>query len=249
MTHAWYRAYVGTCSDPKIGAVANRCGISKCKVIAMWHFILEQCCNARNGGRFKLDAHLVCGTLDVTVDEVKNIWGAMILQEMVTGDEVLAWKKRQYETDGYDQTNAERQSRWRKRHRNGIVTAPKQNITERKRPDTDTDTDNIYAQKLDLEFEKFWKDYPRRVSKQAALRSFKTARKSASFDSIMAGLAAAKLRDHRFSDEKFTPYPASWLNAGGYVDHEAQPEVETDLEYDDVLKTWKWKAGRQPAQN
>ena len=65
----WYRAYVGTCSDPKIAAVAHASKVSKCKVIAMWHFILEQCADANAGGKFSLDASLICGTLDISMEE------------------------------------------------------------------------------------------------------------------------------------------------------------------------------------
>ena len=244
----WFRWHLGTCEDAKFRLVARLANGTLGNVLGTWAALLEDAANLKHRGTSIQPSEYFGALLDISSSDADMILHAMVQVGLLTIDDgwrVTNWDERQFETDTLDATNAERKRRWRKKH----GTAPERVRTVSERPDTDTDTDNIYAQKLDLEFEKFWKDYPRRVSKQAALRSFKTARKSASFDSIMAGLAAAKLRDHRFSDEKFTPYPASWLNAGGYVDHEAQPEVETDLEYDDVLKTWKWKAGRQPAQN
>jgi hypothetical protein len=132
----WYRAYVGTCTDPKIAAVAYSSKTSKCKVIAMWHFVLELAADARNGGKLRMDAALFCGALDLNIEEVKSIWAHMIDRGMVTDDQVVSWKKRQYETDTIDPTNAERQRRWKAKHfGNGTVT-------EHKRSESDTDTES-----------------------------------------------------------------------------------------------------------
>lgn len=137
MATRWYRAYVGTVNDPKIAGIAHSCGVPRCAVVAMWHFILERAAEENNGGKFKMDGHQICATLDLKMEDVKNIWQQMILVEMTTENTVLSWKKRQYETDTYDPTNIERQRRFRAKHqRNGTVTAVK-------RPDTDTDTDKI----------------------------------------------------------------------------------------------------------
>jgi hypothetical protein len=64
--------------------------------------------------------------------------------------EISNWSKRQYETDTTDATNAERQRRFREKHK-GNATQTKRNgsVTATKRPDTeaetDTETDKIAA--------------------------------------------------------------------------------------------------------
>jgi hypothetical protein len=64
-------------------------------------------------------------------------------------------------------------------------------------------------------FAEFYLSYPRKKSKRAAAKAYASARQLVPHDAIMAGLARAK---RGWSDPKFIPYPASWLNAGGYDD-------------------------------
>lgn len=67
------------------------------------------------------------------------------------------------------------------------------------------------------EFEGFWRAYPRRVGKQAALRSYRAARKVAPLEDIAAGLRSqlpgleARPMDKR-------PHPATWLNQQRWAD-------------------------------
>src|SRR5690349_24691044 len=69
----------------------------------------------------------------------------MLNREMLSEDQVLACKKRQYESDGTDPTNAERKRRWREKHRgNGSGTAAERPETETETyTETDTGTDKI----------------------------------------------------------------------------------------------------------
>ena len=66
-----------------------------------------------------------------------------------------------------------------------------------------------------LAFDAFWLAYPRRVGKEAARKAWAKAVKTAGTpDAIMAGLAQAVFSD----DPKFIPHPATWLNAGRWMD-------------------------------
>lgn len=72
-------------------------------------------------------------------------------------------------------------------------------------------------------FEEFWRTYPRRVGKGAALKAFQRAVRRSAPGVIIA--AAAKYRDdpERKSKEiQFTPHPATWLNQERWKD-EATP--------------------------
>lgn len=72
---------------------------------------------------------------------------------------------------------------------------------------------------IDPCFIEFYSAYPRRQSKQDALKAYSQVRKAGvAHETIMRGLEAAKRVDRRFRDPQFTPLPASWLRAGGFED-------------------------------
>jgi hypothetical protein len=66
------------------------------------------------------------------------------------------------------------------------------------------------------DFEEFWTHYPRRVGKLAADRAYRTARKQATGEAIMAGLLAARFA----RDPQFIPHPSTWLNQGRWMDED-----------------------------
>lgn len=68
-------------------------------------------------------------------------------------------------------------------------------------------------------FVEFYSAYPRRQSKQDAIKAYAQVRKTGvSHEAIMSGLERAKRSDRRFREMQFTPLPASWLRAGGFED-------------------------------
>lgn len=69
-------------------------------------------------------------------------------------------------------------------------------------------------------FAEFWKLYPRKVGKQAALKSWKRIKPDAElFDRIMAAVTAAKESDQWQREAgRFIPHPATWLNQGRWDD-------------------------------
>lgn len=80
------------------------------------------------------------------------------------------------------------------------------------------------------EFQQFWQKYPRREGKGAARKSFEKARKSASFEAIIAALDRPWAADPRF-----VPHPATWLNQQRWLDEPpergAQPENSRNPPY------------------
>lgn len=78
------------------------------------------------------------------------------------------------------------------------------------------------AQVMDLEFEVFWREAPRKIGKGQAQRAYKTARKTADAETLLAAIKRfAELR--RGQEERFTKHPATWLNGECWLD-ETPPE-------------------------
>lgn len=78
-------------------------------------------------------------------------------------------------------------------------------------------------------FDLFWAAYPKRKSKTAAEKALAKRKPNEQlFADIMSGLERAKT-SAEWLDPQFIPYPASWLNAGGWMD-EYTPASYTDAQ-------------------
>lgn len=72
-------------------------------------------------------------------------------------------------------------------------------------------------------FEMFWRVYPRKVGKHAALKAWLRAVRQGADPGVIADAAA---RYPWPSDARYIPYPATWLNRGSWEDdpmHVAPP--------------------------
>lgn len=77
------------------------------------------------------------------------------------------------------------------------------------------------ASVIDLEFEVFWRETPRKSGRGQAQRAYRTARKTADAETLLAGIKRyAELR--RGQEERYTKHPATWLNGECWLD-EAPP--------------------------
>lgn len=66
------------------------------------------------------------------------------------------------------------------------------------------------------QFEEFWKVYPKKADKRAALKAWRAAKKrTVVADSELLG-AAMKYRDDPNREDQFTKNPATWLNKGSW---------------------------------
>lgn len=70
------------------------------------------------------------------------------------------------------------------------------------------------------EFEEFYAAYPRRVEPQDAARAYLKAIKTTTHRDLMIATRRFAI-ECREREKRFIPYPASWLNAGGY---ESEPD-------------------------
>jgi len=85
------------------------------------------------------------------------------------------------------------------------------------------------------EFDQFWKLYPRHEAKKAAIRAFEKARKEAPLEAILNKLRAAK---EKWTEEKYTPYPATWLNREGW-DAEPATNGNGHIPSEEDLAIWR----------
>jgi len=98
---------------------------------------------------------------------------------------------------------------------------PKQNPkTKPKAKKTPQETKDITDEDLLQEFNEFWKRYPKKKAKQAALRAWMKLKPS--YDLIFKIWEALDKQkasyDWKKDRGKFIPYPATWLNQGRWED-------------------------------
>lgn len=75
----------------------------------------------------------------------------------------------------------------------------------------------------DVAFEAFWNRYPRKVGKMAAKRKWDSLRPQPEL--IAAMNRALDWQIQQWSDPQFTPYPATWLHQGRWMDEPATPPL------------------------
>lgn len=85
----------------------------------------------------------------------------------------------------------------------------------------DKEKNNTYSN----EFEQFWNLYPRKVDKKKALKSFKTAMKNYSLETILYG-TEMYAKQMKGKEKQFIKHPATFLNNDSFVDgFEVIPEI------------------------
>lgn len=82
-------------------------------------------------------------------------------------------------------------------------------------------------------FDQFWAAYPRREAKLNALKAYEKARRLASAEDILAGVERYKRTMPE--DKQYRPLPASWLNAGRWMDEEDEP-VRRETWFDECAR-------------
>lgn len=131
----WYRRYTGTVSDPKIAEAALIAGCSRAVAIATWDMILESAAESNSSGAFKATSRNVAATLTEQLETVEKVFQAFTTLEMIRDGVVVAWSKRQFQSDS--STERSRKHRASKK-KDDTATAMQRCATP---PDTDTDTD------------------------------------------------------------------------------------------------------------
>jgi hypothetical protein len=145
----WFRHYAGMMRDDKLVRVAIRSKQAVERVVWVWGAILESAAEVNGDGRYDFDAAEAAYFLRADEDELLAILNALESAGHVAEGAVVKWRDRQFKSD----SSAERQSRYRKRHKAGdgdgqpegssepsdaVVTSPSRH---RDAPDTELETD------------------------------------------------------------------------------------------------------------
>lgn len=247
----WFRWYEGTCEDGKFRVIARNAGVTVRDVIALWTFVLEDASNANHRGICTRNEDFMAAVLDFEDGEAEKILTEMENASLVSvghgAISVCNWGKRQFENDGKDHTNADRQRKFRENKRkNGHVTESNGAVTgsetETKRPDTErteaetekkTDSRRI-AVATAAAFEEFWKVYPKRGDgdnpKKPAAKKF-LALTLSGIDPVFivesAKRYAANCDQRKDTGTRYVAQAVTWLNQARFDDYGATAQPET----------------------
>lgn len=105
------------------------------------------------------------------------------------------------------------------------------------------------APSLDDGFDGFWEVFPNRVQKQDALKAWRQMRRAKVTAQRMIdgarGYATLVVMENRPKDK--IKYPASWLRAGAYDDHQPEPEPVKDTREPIEILRDLWRQADAPA--
>lgn len=217
----WFRFYTSVVDDPKAQMLAPD---------LFKHWVNVLCIAAENDGELP---SLSAVAFKLRLAEPKaaavlvKLCGFGLLDKTDKGFKPHNWDGRQYKSDKTDNTNADRQKRFRDRQRNDDSNAKSNGVTSvtSKQPDTETDTETEVEKKetrasalpddWPTDFrEQFWKLYPNKVGKPKALAKLERVAKRAvhvPWAEIMDGL-------ERYIRSK--PPDRPWLNPETFINQE-----------------------------
>lgn len=268
----WFRWYRGTSENPKFSLVARRanrpseigygdrvCGaVSLTDVLAVWITVLEDASNDDHWGTCAKDAEFISAVLQWGAEEVGSVLTEMVkiglLEQQNNGWFcVVKWEEYQYSSDK-DPTNAMRQRRYYNRQKTGAKRTPN---ALAKRPETETETDKkerISRKEREHEWPKdfeqaFWREYPLRVGKHAAVKKLRAIHKSDKVDwppFIAAVKAYAKAMLGK--EPQYISHPTTWLSKGRWEDElpgsEPQPATNGHIHVMRESPDWPTYAAR-----
>lgn len=126
----WLRWYAGTCEDVKFRIVASNADVTQATVTGVWACLLEDASHVTHRGIALRGMDYWTEVTGLHEAELGRILEGMKGVGLITEDNgkylIVQWKIRQFESDVKDPTNAQRQRRYRERHKapfnNGGVT-------------------------------------------------------------------------------------------------------------------------------
>lgn len=225
----WFRFYDSVLDDPKVQRLPK-------DVFWGWVNLLCLMSKAEASGEGKLpstpDIAFALRISDREADSlVMALMTAGLLDDTPDGLRPHNWEKRQF----VDRTNAERQRRFRERKkaektvtRYAPVTPVTPTVTVTAE-ETDTDTDTEKKQNSpsrarpkpsvsEIEFEEFYRVYPRHVGKAEARRAYEKAIRSGAKHPDILKAARRYASATAGKDPQYIKHPATWLNARAWED-------------------------------
>ena len=77
-----------------------------------------------------------------------------------------------------------------------------------------------------LRFDEFWELYPRKVSKEAAIKAYERAAKKVGEEVIIEGVRRFADDPNRPTNKRYIPHPPKWLNDGRWDDEPYPPQTD-----------------------
>jgi 5-methylcytosine-specific restriction endonuclease McrA len=99
---------------------------------------------------------------------------------------------------------------------NSYITSYKSEVISHK---SELNKENTVASAKPVEFEIFWKEYPRKIGKKKAIKAWTAAKDKPALADILKSVQVAKLTEQWKKDSgKYIPHPSTWLNEGRWDD-------------------------------
>jgi len=114
----WFRWHHGTVTDPKLGLIAKKAGVSMAQVIAIWVHLLEAASTSEDRGNPGVpDFESMDFYLEVEEGVAQRVYGLMQDKGLIAKDtgRLVAWERRQPKREREDEGGAERKRRQRER--------------------------------------------------------------------------------------------------------------------------------------
>lgn len=241
-TLPWFRMYHEAIDDEKLRLLAFE---------DRWHFVAILCLKCKGlldaEQDFELLQQKVALKLGLTLNELENVVKRLARMGLICPDtyQPLAWGDRQMQSDK-DETNAQRQQRFRAAHKKPVTGGNALRNGEVTRIDTDTDKDKetdmrdlkpkskpkakAKTKQIGLAegFDSFFEAYGKRVSRVKAEQAWEKINP----DSELTHLIVLKAASYAGSitDRQFQKDPTTWLNGKcwnddikGYSSKPSQP--------------------------
>ena len=93
-----------------------------------------------------------------------------------------------------------------------------------------------------MDFDTFWKTYPRRIGKGTARKAWEKAIRLATPEEIIAGLESQLHHlqmQYRGPREDFRPHPSTWLNSERWADEYDAPMTGHDMVQAALKEKWE----------
>lgn len=122
MMAEWWRSWHGAPTDPKWRVVAKRAKVPTSTVVAVAWAIFDRASQATDRGSIEgLDAEVLSDFLDLEIEEVERVVGAMTLKGILADGRILSWEKRQPKRERDDDNSAERTRKYRENQKKSGV--------------------------------------------------------------------------------------------------------------------------------
>lgn len=240
MSNSWLRLWHDMPNDPKWRTIARISGEPISLVQAIYIHLLVDASRNVTRGHADVTVEDMASSLDVTEEQVEQIYSAM-QGRVMEGNKLTGWEKRQpkREDSGDGESGAksaaERKREQRERERLAQIELEKQQCHEASRnvttdTDTDTDTENIKtllseSDDSNDDFEQFWTAYPKKQAKQDAAKAFRSAKlKPKQLQTVLQDITSRKSSAEWLKEGgKYIPLPATYIRGQRWLDEPVAP--------------------------